>query len=800
MIKCSWDDIIIYIFYKRRDLMKPLVEWSNKFFDMLDMSGYDKPETAESDKLCFQNSLKQFLASGKKEDAFSVYFCFSEIFQLFGQGYENTKKLLEMLSDHEYHSGELLSKHRDHYSHSVYVFALGLAIYANDPAFRSNYLSFYHLEENGCSTLNFLKFWGMVALFHDIGYPFQLTHEQIKTYAEEVWVGDVSGMFKGMFKDKKEEEEAEKKEKERRFSLTPFVSYGNLDVFLALSEKVQKDLAQLFPDAKALLTYNDLLAYGLQKREGYAPEDVCDLLVKRVVEQHKFMDHGYFSAVIFAKQLFSLPEYHFDMQCLDVLTAIFLHNNFNKYDMKKGHPIHFEEHPLAYLIILCDELQCWDRLAYGKISKRAPIAWDFALDISENALLVSYTYDSYDTRTYVGDDLKPQTELNKNYVEMDNGTFVENIYKYVVTPLHIVVKTQEKTKSKKTNLFVSDDNFISLCDLAKAIHASYNDQCMSLKSDFISEDFGKLDLEFKVSNIEQAKSYGYKLELINCFFSRKDLDYPVVEDFNRVEANYTNNLGFLCREEHVRWVKEKLAMGWKYGTDYTTHEERNRKKIHKDIVPYEMLPDEEKSKDELMVKNILRLLKKFDSNIKIYNYRMGRKPDLEIAGTGHRFFNDDTERLKNRVKEILEQYSKTNHVIVRTCFAYGADLLIAECAIELGLTLKADLPMPVEKYIENVRQDVLSHGREFTKEDELKMRHLLAQTVVCRIVEDPKFTYAEANKYIVKNCNVLIALWDRQEIPLEDYEGRPINRGGTFDCIKMAEKAKKEIIVVDCYR
>ena len=754
--------------------MKTLAEWSNKFFEMLDMSDYSKPETAESDKLCFQIALKQFLASGKKEDAFSVYFCFSEIFQLFGKGYENTKKLLEMLSDHEYHSGELLSKHRDHYSHSVYVFALGLSIYAGDPAFRRNYLSFYHLEDSGSSAFNFLKYWGMVALFHDIGYPFQLAHEQIKTYAEEVWGKDGEGNL--------------------------FVSYGNFENFIALNESARKNLSEIFSDAKPFFTYNDLLAYGLQKREGYEPEVVCKTLTKRVIDQPNFMDHGYFSAVILARQLFALPEYHFDMQCLDVLTAILLHNNFNKYDAPDKHPIHFEEHPLAYLIILCDELQCWDRLAYGKISKRAPIAWDFALDISENALLVSYTFDSFDTRTYVGDDLKLKVELNKNYVEMENGTFVEKIRKYVVTPLRIIVKTQEKKKQKKANLYASDDNFISLCDLAKAIHASYNDHCMSLSSEFISEDFGKLDLEFKLSNIEQAKSYGYKLELINCFYSRKDLDYPVVEDFNRVEASYPDNLGFLCREEHVRWVKEKLSMGWKYGTDYTTREERNRKKIHKDIVPYEMLAKDEQSKDELMVKNILGLLKKFDSNIKIYNYRTGRKPNLEIAGTGHRYFNDDTERLKKRVKEILEQYSKTNHVIVRTCFAYGADQLIAECALELGLTLKADLPMPVEKYIENVRQDVLSHGREFTEKDELKMRHLLAQTVVCRIVEDPKFTYAEANKYIVGKCDKLIALWDRREIPLEDYDGRPINRGGTYDCIKMAEAHKKEVIVVECYR
>ncbi len=753
--------------------MKPLSVWSNKFFEMLDMSDYARPETAESDKLCFQNSLKQFLASGQKEDAFSVYFCFSEIFQLFGQGYENTKKLIEMLSDHEYHSGELLSKHRDHYSHSVYVFALGLAFYANDAAFRRNYLSFYHLEEDGRSAYNFLRFWGMVALFHDIGYPFQLAHEQIKTYTEEVW-------GKGE-------------------PTSPFVSYGNFEMFIKLNESARKYLSEVFPGAKPFFTYHDLLAYGLLKREGYDPEAVCEKLTERVVKQPDFMDHGYFSAVILARQIFSLPEYHFDMQCLDVLTAILLHNNFNKYDAPDKHPIRFDEHPLAYLIILCDELQCWDRLAYGKISKRDPIAWDFALDISENALLVSYTYESFDTRTY-NDDLKLNVGLNKNYSEMDRGVFVEKIRSYVDTPLKIIVRTEEKKKQKKTNLFASDDNFIGLCDLAKAIHASYNDHCMSLSSDFISEDFGKLDLEFKLSNIEQAKSYGYKLELINCFYSRKDLDYPVVEDFNQVEASYTDNLGFLCREEHVRWVKEKLAMGWKYGTDYTTREERNRKKIHKDIVPYEMLAKDERSKDELMVRNILGLLKKFDSNIKIYNFRTGRKPNLEIAGTGHRYFNDDTERMKGRIKEILEQYSKTNHVIVRTCFAYGADQLIAECALELGLTLKADLPMPVEQYIENVRQDVLSHGRAFTEEDELRMRHLLAQTVVCRVVEDPKFTYAEANKYIVGKCDKLIALWDRKEIPLEDYDGRPINRGGTYDCIKMAEAHRKEVIIVDCYR
>ena len=108
--------------------MKTLAELADKFFEGIDFHTISDDEHAESDRQCFKRMLNQFLASGDKSDAFCVYYCFSEIFKLFGDGYGNTQKLLELLSDHEYHSGELLSKHRDHYSHSVYVFALGLAI------------------------------------------------------------------------------------------------------------------------------------------------------------------------------------------------------------------------------------------------------------------------------------------------------------------------------------------------------------------------------------------------------------------------------------------------------------------------------------------------------------------------------------------------------------------------------------------------------------------------------------------------------------------------------------------------
>lgn len=748
--------------------MKTLNELSSVFFDDLITQKTGK------DLVCFKKSLEQFLSTGSKEDAFTVYFCFSEIFKLFGKGYDNTQKLLEMLSDHEYHSGELLSKHRDHYSHSVYVFALGLAIYVNDKTYRDAFNKFY-----GCTNEAYYKFlhlWGMTALFHDIGYPFQLAHEQIKNYSVELWGKDAQILY---------------------------VSFGNFSAFTAIPAQTAKSIQATLNTKSKFTSLDEFFAYGLKLRENYDEKIIIEKLRTRVEAQPAFMDHGYFSAVILAKQLLSQPDFNFGIEQLDVLTAILLHNNFNKFDAPDKHPIALNEHPLSYLLILCDELQSWDRLAYGKVSKRDPIAWDISLDIRDNEITAEYLFDSC-TIT----DENNKKRFNKSFAEIQDGVFTHKILSYIDASLSLTTDAKEKVKKKKSNIYASDNNFINLCDFAKAIHISYLDYCKELDADCINESFENLPLEFKVSNIEQAKSYAYKLELINCFYSSKDLDYPVVEDFKSPTIGMTgsDNLGFLCREEHVRWVREKLNMGWKYGTEYANTKERNAKKIHKDIVPFEALSKDEQKKDEIMINNIIPLLKKFGNNIRIYSYRTGRKPDLEIAGMGHRFFTDDREKLKEKIKSILLNYSENYHVIVRTCFAYGADQLIAECANELGITTKAVIPTNYENYIKEVREDCIKNGHKFTEDDELKMRHLLAQTVVCKTVPDSEFFYLAASKYVIDHCKKFIVLWDGQKLPLfdENDSGKFINRGGTYDCIRLARgrglKDDEDIHVIRCHR
>ena len=94
--------------------------------------------------------------------------------------------MVELLSEYELNGSSLLMKHRDHYSHSVYVFALGLAIYETNPAYRALFRAFYALETapEAEAAHRFLEYWGLSALFHDIGYPFELPFEQVLSYFE----------------------------------------------------------------------------------------------------------------------------------------------------------------------------------------------------------------------------------------------------------------------------------------------------------------------------------------------------------------------------------------------------------------------------------------------------------------------------------------------------------------------------------------------------------------------------------------------------------------------------------------
>ena len=69
-------------------------------------------------RLCLERELEDFIDSGNADDAYTVYYCFFEIF--FAGRFGRSKNMIQLLSEFESNASALLMKHRDHYAHSVY--------------------------------------------------------------------------------------------------------------------------------------------------------------------------------------------------------------------------------------------------------------------------------------------------------------------------------------------------------------------------------------------------------------------------------------------------------------------------------------------------------------------------------------------------------------------------------------------------------------------------------------------------------------------------------------------------------
>ena len=326
------------------------------------------------DRLCLENAIVRFLHSGRKEDAFDVYFCYLEMFV---GDYEKTRRIIELLSEFEANGSGLLMKHRDHYAHSVYVFILGLALYGSNEWYRQTYQEQYGIAEHHQAACHYLQFWGMAALFHDIGYPFELPFEQVASYFE-----------------------VEGDQRQKR----PFVAYQALQSFTSIGTPVRNCLKELL-GGKDFATINQLFAYLLAQKlgetYGFSQQQMEEWLAQKPTHPEKFnhfMDHAYFSAVVLFQKMFDEMGCPLHLEHLDALTAILMHNSLYKfciahYKDENNRPLRCELHPLAYMLMLCDELQCWDRTAYGRNSKKELHPMGCSLDFSANGIHAVYLFD-----------------------------------------------------------------------------------------------------------------------------------------------------------------------------------------------------------------------------------------------------------------------------------------------------------------------------------------------------------------------------------------------------------------------
>ena len=334
-----------------------------KIFDMLEV--FEDQQRGHCYKIFMRQAIYEFLQNETKEKAFAVYRAFFDSYRITLKGRTNPFiDLLDVLKSYEENAAILIDKQRDHYIHSVNVFLLGLCIYAGNAAYRAAFESAVMDKKEypfSYDTKNeeFYYRWGLASLFHDVGYPVEIVGRQINKFIDfATAVG---------------------KEKPVNVQLS-FENFEELNRIPEITPKraFTKCYFERYEDSIYIDTLKpvDLLAHKLHTSLGVDLKDVKFALndFVNVMAKFGFIDHGYYSSIIVLKWYGYLiqsakykPEYFF-WPVLDSASAILLHNCYKNMMMKKPFNLGAllpDTHPIAFLLILCDELQEWNRKAYG---------------------------------------------------------------------------------------------------------------------------------------------------------------------------------------------------------------------------------------------------------------------------------------------------------------------------------------------------------------------------------------------------------------------------------------------------
>ena len=151
----------------------------------------------------------------------------------------------------------------------------------------------------------------------------------------------------------------------------------------------------------------------------------------------------------------------------------------------------------------------------------------------------------------------------------------------------------------------------------------------------MAEEFNSLSLEYKLSNINQVRSFDRYLNAIDCFYTDQPVDFEMLKEFTPEMVEK------FAPMEHERWVLDHQRMGWTAGDDYETiikdapkNEKdnlREQMRMHKLTMNrgadeaairahYEGLPPREQGKDSLPFNSMLKLLKQYDG-VRLYKLK-----------------------------------------------------------------------------------------------------------------------------------------------------------------------------------
>ena len=153
-----------------------------------------------------------------------------------------------------------------------------------------------------------------------------------------------------------------------------------------------------------------------------------------------------------------------------------------------------------------------------------------------------------------------------------------------------------------------------------------------------------------------------------------------------------------------------------------------------------------------------------------------------VGVSGHRDLDpDDGPRLREAVTGFVQQLQRhlpDTELRLIVGMAEGADLLVAETALGLGVRVEAVLPMPLEQYAADFDQKTLACLKELLRRPEVRCFELSADAAGAAAGphsrEQRDRMYANLTATLIRRSSLLLALWDGRSSHLP---------GGTADTV-----------------
>ena len=515
-----------------------------------------------------KRSLLDFLNENSVTNAENVYSYFAGIYRPSDSKGGPLTDMIDVMHTYEVNASTMTEKHRDHYIHSINVFLLGLCVYQSNSKVRSAFRDVYGKGSFATPEESFLFMWGNTSLFHDIGYPLEIAANQAKKFIRTI--SNVN---------------SDDRKTDIALSIDPLNDILRIDT--SAWNGSEDDILDLLTDG---------ITRTLKDKDGFISDLVHGYTQKMFV--NKYVDHGFFSSVIllrshaFAMQKASIDRSRFYGEVVTSASAILLHNMYpyNLANREEYGPLRIRDHPLGYLIMLCDILQEWNRKGYGSHNAKSKYPESTNLYVDDDVFRINYITSCGRLPSNFGDMKKKELQTSLNLEEVFPGGF------------HLTASCERSADLLEEEIRSSETYnaprplLESIVEIAKAIHQDYNDNRRREKPDEPLEypDWESLPQDLKYSNMSQALCIPDKLAAIGCHIGTEG---ETVTEFTPDEVETMSII------EHDRWVNERVTNGWVYGKVKDVD-----KRMSPYIAPWDEIPENIKEYDREAVRNMIRIL------------------------------------------------------------------------------------------------------------------------------------------------------------------------------------------------